>query len=239
MTTKAEITDIEHFVPAPEPSIITFRTQDGPWVANATDWVDAGLRYVATRLTEAEMLMLRQNRFSLRGAALAHPWHEMISNSEGLRFTGKGGQIPEEKDLCEPFTGIDISLPHVPDSMPGLEVVETLFEFDGPMILLLTDGRDLWLAICESMSGPEPLYVAGRVSAKEAEAIRNETLSVRAALTDRPWFGVVWKEEGYRFGDGYGQSYPENEAPMPGIGLISKEGLPDRLDPNAGAPSPI
>ncbi|WP_411840027.1 hypothetical protein [Paracoccus sp. ME4] len=217
--------------------VLAVDTDEGPLLANLIDDDGPELDYVATRITEIELLMLRENRVSLYGVCKDRPWVQILSGKDGLRFGAASGDSLVDDHMADPGTGIDYIIGAVPDVMPALTEVEVLYEFDGPLIVALHDGKDHWLANCSSM-GPDGLrYSAGRVSAAELDAIRDEKLSVRAALTDRPWFGMILDAAGYRFTDAYGSEYPERDAPLPGCGLYDKEELPDRLEPET-APLP-
>lgn len=218
--------------------VIVVDTDEGPLLANLIDEDGPELNYVATRITEIELLMLRENRVSLYGVCKDRPWVQILSGKDGFRFGTESGESLGPDEMADPGCGVSLDLSEVPDVMPSLSDPEELYVFDGPLIVALHDGKDHWLANCSSM-GPEGLkYSAGRVSAAELDAIRNEELSVRAALTDRPWFGIMLDDSGYRFTDAHGDEYPERDAPRPGVGLYEKEGLPDRLEPAESILSP-
>lgn len=217
--------------------VIVVDTDDGPLLANLIDEDGPELNYVATRITEIELLMLRENRVSLYGVCKDRPWVQVLSGKDGLRFGEASGDSLIEDHMADPGAGIDLELDAVPDAMPTLSELEILYEFDGPLLVALSDGVGLWVGNCRH-SGPDGFdYAAGRVSQAELEAIRNGQLSLRAALTDRPWFGMLLDDSGYRFTDAYGAEYPERMAPLPGYGLCQKSGLPDRLEPES-APIP-
>lgn len=225
----AEISDVEELIPADVPLVLIFRTEEGPWIAGAIDWVEDGLQYVATRVTEAELLMVREHRFSLYGASADRPWREVIADARGYRFGAHSGDRLDDARLPAKGTALDIFLPAIPDIMPELSEVEVLYDYDGPMIVLLSDGRDLWLANCDKADDGVFRYAASRITAEEADAIRAERISLRAAYTDRPWFGIGNDGSGYRFDERHGTDYPPMRPPLAGVGLASKRDLPDRL----------
>lgn len=217
--------------------VLAIDADEGLLLANLIDDDGPELNYVATSITELELLMLRESRISLYGLCKDRPWVQILCGKDGLRFGEASGDSLIDDHMADPGAGIDLELDAVPDAMPTLSELELLYEFDGPLLVALSDGVGLWVGNCRH-SGPDGFdYAAGRVSQAELEAIRNGELSLRAALTDRPWFGIVLDDSGYRFSEAYGAAYPERKAPLPGYGLRQKSGLPDRLEP-ASSPAP-
>lgn len=117
-----------------------------------------------------------------------------------------------------------------PGDMAPLTEDEILYYYDGPMILTLQQGDDLWIATCFDGSGPALNYAAVRITREELEAVTNGSMSVRGAFLNKPWRPIDLDKDGFAFKEGGGDSVPGNYLAAPGVGLeVAWKGLPDQM----------
>ena len=116
------------------------------------------------------------------------------------------------------------------DMMKQMTPQDTLYYHDGPMILTLSDGENIWLASCIGEEGAALRYRAAKVSRAEAQACISNKMSLYGALAGKMSREVRLVAQDWFLTDTPEQPYPETELPGIGLGTDYRLGpLPDSL----------
>lgn len=237
------LTEIEVLYKYDGPLISVVRdSEDQTWLTNATESSHCQRRFLAVEVSDVELAAVKEGRLSLRGAYAQKPWRGMRLDNDGYAFTAEGGPAATIPFLPSSGEGLRDEWEGLPDSLNdpsgALTEVEVLYEFDGPLIVVLQEAEGpMWLTNATHMGKAGITYLAVRISQAELEAIKEGQMSLRGAYAEKPWREMWYDGETYAFLTAGGPPETLKHLPSPGVGLRQEwKGLPDRLpDP---LPSP-
>ena len=115
---------------------------------------------------------------------------------------------------------------------PTLSEIQILYEYDGPLIVVLQEvNGPMWLTNASHMGKNGITYFAVEITKTEVAAVTEGRLSLRGAYAGKPWRAIQLDAAGYGFISGGGPAETLDFLPPAGVGLRDEwEGLPDRLE---------